>query len=91
MAKLVALTGRAPEGKVGWTDVATFHEMGIAATNFGAGDPMLAHRSDERLTRDELENFVTVLGEWLRSAARPHASAQSPVHARPSSHRPRPS
>ena len=43
---LVALTRTAPRGKWGWTDVATFQELEIPATNFGAGDPPA--RSPER-------------------------------------------
>ncbi|MGA7835046.1 MAG: succinyl-diaminopimelate desuccinylase [Acidimicrobiales bacterium] len=62
---LVALTGRPAEGKAGWTDVATFHELGIPSTNFGAGDPLLAHRSDEYVRADELDGFEAVLRAWL--------------------------
>ncbi len=63
---LVDLSRVAPKGKVGWTDVATFAEMGTPATNFGAGDPLLAHRSDEFVTLGELDDFARVLGDWLR-------------------------
>ena len=63
---LVALTGAPARGKMGWTDVATFAELGVPATNFGAGDPLLAHRSDELVTQGELDEFARVLGEWLR-------------------------
>ena len=63
---LVDLSGVAPTGKVGWTDVATFAQMGTPATNFGAGDPLLAHRSDEFVTLGELDDFARVLGDWLR-------------------------
>ncbi len=62
---LVELTGRPAEGKAGWTDVATFHELGIPATNFGAGDPLLAHRSDEYVRAEELDGFEAVLRAWL--------------------------
>lgn len=62
---LVALTSAPARGKWGWTDVATFQELGIPATNFGAGDPLLAHRSDEKITRDELELFERALRAWL--------------------------
>jgi succinyl-diaminopimelate desuccinylase len=62
---LVRLTGKRAEGKVGWTDVATFQELSIPATNFGAGDPLLAHRSDEFVTREELSQFEDVLRSWL--------------------------
>lgn len=66
LARLVALSGDEPRAKVGWTDVATFHELGVPATNFGVGDPLLAHRRDEFITAAQLSTFVEVLGEWLR-------------------------
>jgi succinyl-diaminopimelate desuccinylase len=66
LATLVELTGEAPLGKVGWTDVATFAELKIPATNFGAGDPLLAHRSDEFVTLAQLDQFATVLTAWLQ-------------------------
>jgi succinyl-diaminopimelate desuccinylase len=62
---LVELTGHPAQGKVGWTDVATFQELSIPATNFGAGDPLLAHRSDEFVTLEELTEFEDVLRKWL--------------------------
>ena len=65
LTSLVALTGVAVRGKLGWTDVATFTELGIPATNFGAGDPLLAHRSDEFVTLSELDEYARVLDEWL--------------------------
>jgi len=65
LGALVRLTGQPAQGKVGWTDVSTFQELSIPATNFGAGDPLLAHRSDEFITLDELIRFEDVLREWL--------------------------
>jgi succinyl-diaminopimelate desuccinylase len=65
LVDLVARAGGQVRGKVGWTDVATFAALGIPATNFGAGDPLLAHRSDEFVTAFELDEFARVLGEWL--------------------------
>ncbi len=65
LAALVDLSGRPALGKVGWTDVATFYEMGIPAANFGAGNPLLAHRRDEYVSAAELNEFAGVLGEWL--------------------------
>lgn len=70
LARLVDLTQTDPRAKVGWTDVSTFHERGIPATNFGAGDPLLAHRSDEHVTADQVTRFVTVLAQWLLSPPR---------------------
>lgn len=62
---LVQLTGQPAKGKVGWTDVATFQDLSIPATNFGAGDPLLAHRSDEFVTLGQLDDFASALGSWL--------------------------
>jgi len=65
LESLVSLTGVPVRGKLGWTDVATFAELGIPATNFGAGDPLLAHRSDEFVTLQELDEYARVLDQWL--------------------------
>jgi len=65
LESLVRLTGSPALGKVGWTDVATFQELNIPATNFGAGDPLLAHRSDEFVTLAQLDEFARVLRSWL--------------------------
>ena len=66
LVELVALTGESPKGKLGWTDVATFAELKIPSTNFGAGDPLLAHRSDEFVTLTQLDTFAEVLSAWLQ-------------------------
>jgi succinyl-diaminopimelate desuccinylase len=66
LRSLVALSKRVPRGKMGWTDVATFAELGVPATNYGAGDPLLAHRSDEFVTLGELDVFAEVLREWIQ-------------------------
>ena len=65
LARLVALSETPAVGKVGWTDVATLYGFGVPATNFGAGDPLLAHRSDEQLTAAELATTEHVLRRWL--------------------------
>jgi len=64
-ATVLALTGGAPAPKYGWTDVARFAEMGIPAVNFGPGDPVLAHKDDERCPVGHLALCHDALREWL--------------------------
>jgi succinyl-diaminopimelate desuccinylase len=65
LARLVAVVGGQPKAKLGWTDVAFFSERGIPATNFGPGDPGVAHAAGERVHRTELETVRRVLAELL--------------------------
>ncbi len=69
LASLVARSGHPPRAKLGWTDVATMWAHGVPATNFGPGDPLLAHHADEHVTRASLERVREVLESVLREGA----------------------
>lgn len=65
LAQLVQASGGKATAKLGWTDAAFFAERGVPAANFGPGDPELAHKSDERVTRQSLQQARRVLGHLL--------------------------
>jgi succinyl-diaminopimelate desuccinylase len=67
-AKVLAVTGGAPAPKYGWTDVARFAELGVPAVNFGPGDPLLAHKDDERCPVGQLALCRDALRAWLTAA-----------------------
>lgn len=64
-AEFVASVGRAPNPKLGWTDVARFAAVGVAAVNYGPGNPLLAHAPDERVELAKLAECEEGMRRWL--------------------------
>jgi succinyl-diaminopimelate desuccinylase len=64
-ASFASAIGGTPRAKLGWTDVARFATLGIAAVNYGPGDPQLAHRADEHVDVTAITAAETKLQTWL--------------------------
>ncbi len=68
LRRILAATGDVAHAKLGWTDVARFASRGVPATNFGPGDPSVAHSAGERVTRADLETVFDVLRTVLEGS-----------------------
>jgi len=64
-AAFVAAVGGEVNPKYGWTDVARFSGLGVPAVNFGPGDPVYAHRQDERVPIGQIETVEGAMRSWL--------------------------
>ncbi|NEA50121.1 succinyl-diaminopimelate desuccinylase [Streptomyces sp. SID10815] len=64
-AAFVAAVGGAAKPKFGWTDVSRFSALGIPAVNYGPGNPILAHKRDERVETAKILAGEERLRAWL--------------------------
>ncbi|MGH3723939.1 MAG: succinyl-diaminopimelate desuccinylase [Mycobacterium sp.] len=64
-AELVGAAGGVVRAKYGWTDVSRFAARGIAAVNYGPGDPNLAHTRGEHVPTRQITDVTEVLRRYL--------------------------
>ena len=58
--------GLSPAPKLGWTDVSRFSALGVPAVNFGPGNPLYAHKSDEHVRVTDVEQATATLRSYLQ-------------------------
>ncbi|MBB4854941.1 succinyl-diaminopimelate desuccinylase [Mycobacteroides chelonae] len=64
-AELIRAAGAVVRAKYGWTDVSRFAARGIAAVNYGPGDPNLAHTRGEHVPVRQITDVTEVLRRYL--------------------------
>ncbi|MGO0603488.1 succinyl-diaminopimelate desuccinylase [Brevibacterium linens] len=58
--------GLSPAPKLGWTDVSRFSALGVPAVNFGPGNPLYAHKSNEHVRVAEVDQATATLHSYLQ-------------------------
>ncbi|MFI9826381.1 succinyl-diaminopimelate desuccinylase [Streptomyces sp. NPDC051913] len=64
-AAFVKAVGGEVHPKYGWTDVARFSRLGVPAVNYSPGNPLLAHKVDERVKASLIPVAEERLRAWL--------------------------
>ncbi|MGW0903755.1 succinyl-diaminopimelate desuccinylase [Streptomyces sp. NPDC002853] len=66
-AAFMAAVGGQAQPKFGWTDVSRFSALGVPAVNYSPGNPLLAHKIDERVQASLIPEAEKRLSAWLTS------------------------
>ncbi|MHB9759011.1 succinyl-diaminopimelate desuccinylase [Streptomyces sp. BYX5S] len=67
-AAFVAAVGGEVRPKFGWTDVSRFSALGVPAVNYGPGNPIFAHKIDERVETSLILEGEKRLAAWLTAS-----------------------
>ncbi|MFZ3596726.1 succinyl-diaminopimelate desuccinylase [Streptomyces sp. BH104] len=67
-AAFVAAVGGEVRPKFGWTDVSRFSALGVPAVNYGPGNPIFAHKIDERVDTSLILEGEKRLASWLTAS-----------------------
>ena len=64
--EFISISGAEVTPKQAWTDIARFSAEGIAAVNFGPGDPLLAHSPDEFVNTNQIVESYESIVKYLK-------------------------
>jgi succinyl-diaminopimelate desuccinylase len=66
VSKFISSTEAEVFPKQAWTDVARFNDAGIPSINFGPGDPLFAHTSNEQVSKKQILESYELLHKFLK-------------------------
>ena len=65
ISEFINKTGAVVQPKQAWTDIARFFEHKIPCINFGPGNPLLAHATNEHVSKKQLLESYELLSGYL--------------------------
>ena len=66
ISDFINITGADVQPKQAWTDIARFYQNDIPCLNFGPGDPLLAHATNEHISKRQLLESYELLSSYLK-------------------------